>query len=793
MPPRESASPLTKRSTRPTWIIAAVAIAAMVVVILGVRLAMKSLPHSGHIATNATYAGRAACVSCHEREAKLYSGSHHDLAMQPADSSTVLGDFSGVTYTHFGDVSRFHRRGGHYFVTTAGADGKSAEFQIAYTFGVFPLQQYLIAMPGGRYQAFSVAWDARPKAEGGQRWFHLYPKERVPAGDILHWTGPEQNWNYMCAECHSTNVKKGWNSADSSYTTTFSEIDVSCEACHGPASAHVKWARRAHGGEGSARSAAKMGLIAEMNEPHAQWIMDPQTGIAHRDRPRESQAEIEMCARCHARRTTLTESYVPGRPLMQTHKPALLDDRLYYADGQQHDEVYEYGSFVQSRMYANGVSCGDCHDPHSTQLAAPLDEMCAKCHSPARFATPEHHHHAADSKGASCVSCHMPATNYMVIHARRDHSFRVPRPDLTVKLGAPNACNSCHGDRSAAWAESAIEAWYPNGRWKTPHYGEAIYAGRRGQPGAELALVNLAGDASAPGIARATAVELLGEYLSPASGPALDRALTDGDGLVRAAGIDAAAALQPADRVRMVAPLLRDSLLAVRIEAASSLAGESSQLAADQRHAFDAAVAEYRRVQATDADRPESYANLGALDARLGDLPAARAEYEQGLRVGPWFTALWINLADLLREQNNDAEGERVLRRGLEVAVDKANLHHALGLNLARQKRNAEALIELKKAVDLAPGNTRYAYVYGVALLSSGMREQACAVFDAALAHRPADRDLLIALATTNRDIGKLDRAVGYARRLVDASPGDPSARQLLDQLEAAAKRGARR
>jgi Flp pilus assembly protein TadD len=783
-----------KRTARPAWAIAAIALAALAIVALGVRLVMKSLPYPGRAAaTNATYAGRAACVSCHEREAKLYSGSHHDLAMQPADSITVLGNFSGVSYTHFGDVSRFFRRGGRYFVTTAGADGKSAEFQIAYTFGVFPLQQYLIAMPGGRYQAFSVAWDARPKAEGGQRWFHLYPKERVPAGDILHWTGPEQNWNYMCAECHSTNVKKGWSAADSSYTTTYSEIDVSCEACHGPASAHVKWARRAHGGETPTQSAAEMGLVAELNEPHARWIMDPQTGIAHRDHPRDAHTEIEMCARCHARRTTLTEAYVPGRPLMQTHKPALLDERLYYADGQQHDEVYEYGSFTQSRMYANGVSCGDCHDPHSTQLAAAPDQMCAKCHSPARFATPEHHHHAADSKGASCVSCHMPATNYMVVHARRDHSFRVPRPDLTLKIAAPNACNSCHGDRSAAWAENAIEAWYPNGRWKTPHYGEAIAAGRRGQPGAELALVNLAGDATAPGIARATSVELLGEYLSPTSVPALDRALTDGDGLIRAAGIDAAAALQPADRVRMIAPLLRDSLLAVRIEAASSLAGESSQLPPDQRHAFDAAIAGFRRVQATDADRPESYANLGALDARLGDLATARAEYEQGLRIGPWFTGLWINLADLLREQNNDTEGEHVLRRGLAVAVDKANVHHALGLNLARQKRGGESLAEFKKAVELAPDNTRYAYVYGVALLSSGRQSEACAVFDAALAHRPADRDLLIALATTNRDLGKLDRAVAYARRLVEASPGDPSAKQLLDQLEAAAKRGARR
>jgi Flp pilus assembly protein TadD/cytochrome c553 len=779
---------MTARSTRWRWIAGVTTMLIVLGGLMGAWLLRRAGPLARRLGGTpaATYVGRAACALCHAVETKLYAGSRHDLAMQPADSSTVLGNFSGTSFRHFDVTSRFYRRDGGYFVTTDGPDGKLAEFKVAYTFGVFPLQQYLVPMSGGRYQALSVAWDSRPKSEGGQRWFHLYPKERIPAGDILHWTGPEQNWNYMCAECHSTNLKKGWRSDSTGYVTTWSEIDVSCEACHGPGSAHVAWARKHH----AAGSPAAMGLLVDLREPAYAWAMDGTSGIARRSRPRQSAAELETCARCHARRTSLSEDYLPGRPLLQTHKPALLDERLYYADGQQLEEVYEYGSFLQSRMHAAGVSCGDCHDPHSLHIRTEPDALCERCHLPASFATTAHHHHRPGSKGASCVACHMPTRDYMVVDARRDHSFRVPRPDLSAKIGSPNACNGCHTERPTAWAEHAMETWYPHGRWTQPHYGEALDAGRRGLPGAEVQLTRLIDDAGKPGIVRATATELLADYLSPASLPTLERALKDLDGMVRSAALDAVAALPPAERVRLAQPLLRDTLRGVRIEAASALAAESNQLTPVERPAFDEAAAEYRAAEMSNADRPESHSNLGALDARLGDRGAARREYETGLRIGPWFTGLWVNLADLLREDGDDAEGERVLRRGLAVAVDKAELHHALGLNLARQKRSDEALREFKQSVELVPGNTRYAYVYGVALLSSGKPDPALAVFESALAKRPADRELLVALATTNRDLGRLERARTYARRLVETAPGDPQARQLLEELDGAMSRG---
>ena len=332
-------------------------------------------------------------------------------------------------------------------------------------FGVTPLQQYLVALPGGRYQALGIAWDSRPKRDGGQRWFHLYPGEGVDHRDVLHWTKPSQNWNTQCAECHSTNLRKGYRWPEDRFVTTFSEIDVGCEACHGPGSRHVELARvaRARG----RTLAAESGLIVRFTERRSRtWEMDAARGIARPTKFLESRLEIETCARCHGRRGVLSEDYQPGRLLSQTHRPALLDEGLYYADGQMKDEVYNWGSFLQSRMYAVGVTCADCHDAHDLKVKVGRDDVCSSCHQPERFATRKHHFHRENGKGASCVACHMRTETYMGVDARHDHSLRVPRPDLTVELGAgnaPNACNDCHRDRTARWAAQAVRRFYPEG------------------------------------------------------------------------------------------------------------------------------------------------------------------------------------------------------------------------------------------------------------------------------------------------------------------------------------------
>lgn len=736
-------------------------------------------------ASEATFVGREACATCHDAETALWEGSHHDLAMQVADGQTVLGDFDGATLTHFGVTSTFSVRNGEFVVRTEGLDGTLQDYPVAYTFGVAPLQQYLVEFPGGRLQALSVAWDSRPADAGGQRWFHLYPDERITPDDPLHWTGPYQNWNFMCSECHSTDVAKNFNLETDSYDTTWSEIDVSCESCHGPASEHVAWALALAAGE-RPRSDDSNGIVLSLGDAvPAVWVFDLETGLAVRTPPRESRAEVEACARCHARRSVLSDDYVYGRPLMDSHRPALLDDPLYHPDGQISDEVYVYGSFIQSKMYAEGVTCKDCHDPHSLRVRGTGNSVCAGCHLPTMFDTPDHHFHEAGSAGASCVDCHMPAQRYMVVDPRRDHSMRVPRPDLSLTLGTPNACSACHTDQSVQWTADAVATWYGPDTSAQPHYGEAIHAGRTGQPGAGEALRRLADDPLTPGIARATALSLLEGHFTADAAPVVRRALGDDDPIVRAAAVSALEVILPAARLELAFPLLIDPVRAVRLQAARVLAAvPSEQLSGGQRATLARVLDEYRASQQASADRAEAHLNLGVLHTQLGELDEAERAYRTALDVDPSFVPTYLNLADLYRQRGRDVEGEAFLREALAIAADPAPVEHALGLLLVRQGRLSDALPALQRATQLRPDLPRYAYVYGVALQSSGEISASLAVLADAHARHPEDRDLLIALTTMHRDRGSRAEAIEYARKLVALSPQDPAPRQLLAELE---------
>ena len=389
-------------------------------------------------------------------------------------------------------------------------------------------------MPGGRFQALGIAWDSRPKEQGGQRWFHLYPDQKLPAGDRLHWTGSDQTWNYMCADCHSTDLRKNYDLTSNSYATSWTDVDVSCEACHGPGSRHVAWAR-SHAAAALCPMQDRTGLAAWLKATdNGHWEMNPETGIARRTEPLVSGGTRCLCRVPFATQGDRKEP-APGAPFLDSYLPAYLEPGLYYADGQIDGEVYEYGSFLQSRMYHAGVTCSNCHDPHSLKLRAADNALCAQCHMPEKFDVASHHHHAPGSAGAQCVNCHMPTKTYMVVDARRDHSFRVPRPDLSESIGTPNACTQCHTDRTADWAAQKVAEWFPQGRQTASHYGVALNAGRVGAVDAEHQLDRLIMDQVSRRLRVASALLMLPAYPSAASEAAIKAAIFDADPLVRAA------------------------------------------------------------------------------------------------------------------------------------------------------------------------------------------------------------------------------------------------------------------
>ena len=759
--------------------VAGLVTAIAVTVVLLLRTSVNRTVRYDSMAAPAVYMGRHACIECHARENDLWTGSHHDLAMQPASRDTVLGDFDDVSIRHRGVTSTFSQRDGSFFVRTDGPDGLLTDYRVTHTFGVTPLQQYLVEFPGGRRQVLPLCWDARDAAAGGERWFHLYPDETIPYGDELHWTGPNQNWNFMCAECHSTNLQRGYDLQTDTFDTTWSEIDVSCEACHGPASRHVAWA---HLGLPITDDGSRGLGVRLRNSDGGGWVMDMATGNAKRTIPRQSHAQVDTCAQCHARRVQIHDDDRPGQPLLDTLVPALLTERLYHADGQILGEVYVYGSFVQSKMYREGVTCSDCHEPHGLTLLAEGNALCAKCHLPDRYDTPKHHFHEPGGSGARCVECHMPSKTYMVVDPRRDHSMRVPRPDLTLTLGTPNACNGCHTDRSARWAADTVDDWYGA---RPPHYGEALHAGRTGAAGADLALAALIADTGQPAIARATALSLLQTSTGAASLAVIESALADGDALVRVAALDTLGVVAgPDGLLRLAAPLLDDPIRAVRTRAARILAPVAARVTDPVvRPVLDRVLDEYIETELTNAERPESHVNLGNSYGEQQRFTQATASYMTALRLDPDHVPACVNLADLYRVQGRDDLGEPLLRRAIEARPEQAATHHALGLLLARLDRTPEAVDALRRAAGLEHDNLRFGYVYAVALHSSGREAKAIAELESVHARHPADREVLAALAMFNRDSGHIDAAIRFAERLVALAPNDAASLRLLANL----------
>jgi len=689
----------------------------------------------------AHYVGSDTCGKCHAEQYAKWHASQHRFAMQIAEGGSVLGNFADAAFEYAGTESKFTRSGERVSVATDDADGAVRVFPVAFTFGVAPLQQYLIAFGDGRLQALGIAWDSRPKDVGGQRWYHLYPNESVKAHDVLHWTRPSQNWNRMCADCHSTAVVKGYDATAHAYHTTYAELSVGCEACHGPGSVH------AAGGK-AAMPVAK---------------------------------QIDVCAPCHARRSQLVDGYRPGAPLLDYYLPTLLDTPQYFGDGQMHDEVYVYGSFVQSKMYQRGVQCSDCHEVHGATLRADGNPLCTRCHSPTpppnfptlvakNYDAPEHHMHKEGAVGSRCVDCHMPSRVYMGIDVRHDHTFRAPRPDLAVRFGVMDACAVCHADKGSEWASRAVAEHF--GAERRPHFGATLAAGEARLFDAEPDLANLAGDPNSPAMARARALVLLGNYRRGYSSDAVKAGLKDNDPLVNLGALRSVDRVEPPLRLRYLLPLLDAPVRAVRIEAARAAASAlHGPIAEADAARIRKGLAEYEAVQAYNADWPDAHSNLAIVRAESGDLAGAEQAYRDALALEPQWVPAIANLADLYRASGRDPEGGKVIEAGLARVPDSAELHYAYALWLTRAHRSAEALGEYRRAAALGPADASYAYAYGLALAGANQLRDALAELERGHALSVDDADLLEALATINHQFGDQAAAARYAQRLVEMYP----------------------
>ncbi len=672
------------------WRLAGVAATAAIALSVPLYLAVHALRGPRLTAPpEALYVGSQSCAPCHKPEFEKWTGSHHALAMLPPRPDTMLGNFADATFEDAGVVSRFTTRGGKYFVTTEGPDGKAHEYEVAYAFGWFPLQQYLIAFPGGRLQCLTVAWDVPKK-----RWFSLYPGQRIATTDWLHWTRPAANWNTMCSECHSTAVRKRYDMATDTFQTTWSEIAVGCESCHGPGSIHDAWAKK------PAMARAPL----------------PDAGFPVKTKDMSQREVVSLCMPCHARRSELKDLGVLGGEPLDTMLPVTLAEGLYSPDGQILDEDYEYHSFLQSKMFEKGVKCSDCHDVHAAKRYKEGNDLCLKCHRADTYDAPSHHFHkktvdGKPSAGALCVSCHMPGRNYMVVHFRRDHSLRAPRPDLSDALGTPNACtqSGCHDDKPLSWSVSAYNKWY--GEKRKPHWGTVIAAARARRPDARAELLQLASDPLRPAVVRATALDLLWAYPGPDTEAVYQKALMDEDALIRRTAVSRTDLPDPKAFAKRLAPMLKDPVLAVRIEAASRLSevppGVLTELQAKD---LKAATEELMQSLAFAADMPSGRYNLGIQAQNKGDLPEAEKQYRKALEFDGEFYLARVNLALLLNRLGRNAEAEALLRQALVARPKDPAIAFNLGLLLAEEGKDKDAQAALRSALDADPAFAPAAY-----------------------------------------------------------------------------------
>ncbi|MBU3918214.1 tetratricopeptide repeat protein [bacterium] len=708
-----------------------------------------------------TFVGKEKCVECHQPEYKKWLNSHHDKAMDVATDNTVLGDFNDNVFKDNGITARFFRKKDLFYVHTQGPDGILADFQITHTFGVYPLQQYLIPFSGGRLQCLSIAWDIERK-----KWYSLPNRVNNPT-DWLHWTKAGQNWNGMCAECHTTNLTKGYNLETDSFQTTWSEMDVSCEACHGPSSQHVTWAE-------------KPAMAREQTDNFKLTVKTKNI---------TSKEQLALCARCHSRRGLLGDYKHSNKDLMDSMIPQLLSEGLYYPDGQILDEVFVFGSFAQSKMFEKDVKCGDCHDAHSQKLILEGNALCLQCHRTDIYDTEKHHFHKAvyqgkASSGDDCVSCHMPQKIYMGVDARADHSLRIPRPDLSHEIGSPNACasNGCHHDKPTDWLIKAISKWY--GLRSRPHYGSILAAARNRKPGVHMELIRLIKDPLIPLMVRATAISLLGPYGNEVTLKILEEALADEEAIIRYTALTTMEQFQFEKKSDLIIPMLDDPAKAVRIQAAISLATiTSKQLTATQEKVFRSALLEYQKAMEYAADFPSGRFNLANMYNSLNKPERAIENYKASIGIDDQFFASKNNLAMLYARIGKKAEAEKLFREILALQPDLHDISYSLGLLLVEQKRYGEAVDPLKKAAAGLPKRTRIHYNLALLLQHLKRYKEAEKAFTRALNLEPDNFDILYAIADFFIKRGRLNEAVPVAQALIKKHPGNKAGHQLLKYI----------
>ena len=572
----------------------------------------------------------------------------------------------------------------------------------------------------------------------------------------LHWTSSFYNWNSRCASCHTTGFKKNYNSLNDSYTSEFVENKVGCESCHGKGLQHIKWAKGdteiniPHGGfsytikdngvwdvineitQQSKQNTETTEVPEEITQEQPSSNMDKRQSTLPRALATKirtglsANSQIQACAGCHSRRLQLSE-HQAGKVFTDNYMPMLIEQPLYHHDGQIKDEVFVWGSFAQSKMYQAGVVCSNCHNAHSLELKIQGNALCTQCHSPSVYDNSEHHQHLSSSSGAQCVNCHMPDTTYINVDKRRDHSFKIPRPRVSEQTASPDACTTCHMDKTQQWAAENMTKLF--GHNLKPHlYAEVFSKSKTPFHKQTNQLIHIANNPVLPDIIRASAFTHIGASHSQNSVQALKGALKNNSEIIRLGAVRSLSTLPIDLRSSLLLPNLEESSLSVRLEMARQLASldlsiNNKNLNTGNIENINLLFNELISTALYDADTPENQVILANFYTARNQLKKAITHYKTALLLEPHFENALLNLADLYRGLGQDNNALPLLQKATTQHKNSPYAYYALGLLYIRQNNLTAAIKHFQQAIHLDKGNINYVYTYILTLIKADQKQ----------------------------------------------------------------------
>lgn len=712
------------------------------------------------------FAGSQSCRECHERFYQLWSTSFHGLAMQPYSEALAKEKLTPQkedvvidSYRYRAEIGR-----GQGWVLEKGPGG-TKKYPMEHALGGKNVFYFLTPLEKGRLQTLPVAYDIIRKewidmAASGVRHF---PGDQRPEA-LFYWKEWPYTFNTACYSCHVSQLSTNYDLKTDTYDTVWAEPGINCETCHGPSAEHNEIAR---------------------GTPKGQPLSDPKI-ISTKTMTAEQRNHL--CASCHAKTTApLTPSYPPGGRFFDHFDLVTLESPDYYPDGRDLGENYTTTSWLMSPCVKSGkLDCMHCHTSsgrYRFKKAEDANKACLPCHEERVNRAPAHTRHEEGSAGNRCVSCHMPTTSFARMN-RSDHSMLPPAPAATITFHSPNACNLCHTDKDAAWADRQVREWRPRD-YQAPllHRASLIDAARKRDWNRREEMLQYIASPERDEVVAASLIRLIPASLEPKLVETLRKAADDPSPLVRAAVMESLAAIPSQENLRTLVAATGDATRLVRIRAAAALSAYPD-LKVEGPFVESIKKADEEVLSSLSAwpDQWSSHYNLGNYYLNRGALKEAVASYDQALGIEPRAVMVLVNRSIAYAWLGEVEKAEASLQAALGIAPDNAAAHFNLGLLKAEQNDRKQAESHLKSAVKHDPQMAQAAY--NLCILLSGDRfEEAVGFCREASTLRPDEPRYAYTLAYYLHQKGETAEAVAILKAIVGRHAEYRDAQVLLRQI----------